>query len=103
MVSPLLFLSRMAASRKHLSHVLYPAPTAAEFHIVDVWALSYPDLCPYPSLDPGHDPYHGLVGEGRRVDVYGAYNLAHLVSCSIPEKEDAYPWGQVLHRCCSRP
>ena len=98
MVSPLLFLSRMAALRGHLSHALYPAPTAVEFHTAGAGPLSYRGLCPcpFPSLDPAHDPYRGLVGAVKRVDVCGIYGPARLASCSIPGKEDAWLWQQML-------
>jgi hypothetical protein len=98
MVSPLLFLSRMAALRGHLSHVLYPAPTAVEFHTAGVGPLSCRDLClcPFPSLDHAHGPYRGLVGAAKRVDVCGIYNPARLASYPIPGKEGAWSWQQLL-------
>ena len=91
MASPLPFLFRVAASRSHLSHVLCPAPTAMEIHIVDGWHLAYHDLCPYPSpsLDPGLDLSHGLVEAGRRADVCGMRNPVHLASYLIQAKKDA--------------
>jgi len=93
MVSPLLFLSRMAVL-SHLSLVLCPAPTAEEIHIVDEGRLAYHGLClyPFPSLYPAHDPFHGLVGPGRRVDVYAMRDLAHLASYLSLAKEGA--WSQ---------
>jgi len=91
MTCPLLFLSRVAALRSPLSHVLCPAPTATEIHIVDGWPPAYHDLCPYPfpSLGPGLDPSHGLVEAGRRADVCGMRNLVRLASYLIQAKEDA--------------
>jgi len=91
MVSPLLFLFRMAVLR-HLSLVLYPAPMEAEIRIVDEERPAYRGLClyPFPSLDPAHDPSHGLVGPGRRVDVYEMCDLAHLASYLSPAKGDAW-------------
>ena len=92
MASPLLFLCRMAVSRRHLSLVPCPAPTAAEIHIVDGGPLVYRALCPYPSpsLDPVLDLCHGLVGLGRRADVCGMRDLAHPASYLSLGKGDAY-------------
>jgi len=82
MVSLLLFPSRTVASKGHLSHVLYPAPTVAVFHTVGVWYLSYRDLCPYPfpSLAPGLGLCHDLVESAKHVGVCETHNLGRLVS-----------------------
>jgi len=91
MASPLLFLFHMAVLRRP-SLVLFPAPTAAEIHIVDEGRLAYRGLClyPFPSLDHAHDPAHGLVGPGRRADVYAMRDLAHPASYLSPAKEGAW-------------
>jgi hypothetical protein len=104
MVSPLLSLSRMAASMGHLSHVLYPAPIVAESHIVGEWCPSYRDLCPYPfpSLGPGLDPCHGLVGVGRRVVACGICNPVRPASYLIQEREGVCSQQQMLRQYCSR-
>jgi hypothetical protein len=98
MVSPPLFLFRMAASRGHLSHVPDPAPTAEEFHTAGAQVLSYRDLCPcpFPSPDLAHDPYHGLAGAVRHVDVCGICDLARLASYPIPEREAAWLLQQII-------
>ena len=91
MVCPLLFLSRMAASKRHLSLVLSLVPTAMGIHTVDGLPLAYRDLCPFPfpSLDPGHDPCRALVGVGRHADVCGMRGLFRLASYLILAKGDA--------------
>jgi len=74
-----LFLSRVAASRNHLSRSL--SPTAMEIHVVD--GCHPNDLSPYPF--PSLDPCRSLEEAGRRVEVCGMRNLA---SCPIQAKED---------------
>ena len=77
---------------KRLSLVLYPAPIAAEIHIVDEGRLAYRGLClyPFPSLGPAHGLAHGLVVPGRRADVYAMRDLAHLASYLSLAKEGAW-------------
>jgi len=94
MASPLLCLSRVASS-KRLSPVLCPAPMAGEIRSVGGGVPAYLGLypCPFPSLGPCHDPCHGLLG-GKRADVCGMRNLAHLAFYLIPARGGACLWQQ---------
>ena len=82
MVSPLPFLSHVAASRNHPPRVLCLAPTRRR-------SISSTGAIPPITISLSLYCFPSLVEAGRRVEVCGMRNLLRLASCLIQAKEDA--------------